>query len=296
MPKHKYVVQTNRSGGACFRVPLESACSVRDALAVVSARMSAVLSREVRATHMLVVSGGSVSGGGGGGGGVSECSSRANLFKEDLLEDAVEPGELLYVELEDVDVDVSHCSEEKECTRELGYIDMSECESAKMEIKEDRKCDGRRLTNTVVDLTDNDLISESKVQSKVQSMRDRDDKESSTCSWWSSADADQIFLKSFSSALQDLLPSPAYDSLQEIVSLASRISRVNSGVIVHKEEKRSEGVEATPSMRQVSYLSTWATDVLFLMKEARACFDFHHLSHGDEDLKEPTPVTIYDEV
>jgi hypothetical protein len=248
---------------------------------------------------MLVVSGGSVSGGGGGG-GVSECSSRANLFKEDLLEDAVEPGELLYVELEDVDVDVdvSHCSEEKECTRELGYIDMSECESAKMEIKEDRKCDGRRLTNTAVDLTDNDLISESKVQSKVQSkvkcMRDRDDKESSTCS--SSADADQIFLKSFSSALQDLLPSPAYDSLQEIVSLASRISRVNSGVIVHKEEKRSEGVEATPSMRQVSYLSTWATDVLFLMKEARACFDFHHLSHGDEDLKEPTPVTIYDEV
>jgi hypothetical protein len=78
------------------------------------------------------------------------------------------------------------------------------------------------------------------------------------------------------------------------VALASQVSRAKQGLVGRGEE--GEEKLSTPSMCLVSFLSTWATSFSALMREARTCFDFHHLSHADEGLLLPTPAHIYEEV
>ena len=137
--------------------------------------------------------------------------------------------------------------------------------------------------------------------------------------------ADDLFYQSFAAALEPHLPPlppaagcpsgcSAVTALRQKVALASRIRRAKrqlgtpqtqaSREAEQKEQLQQEkglvsaGLEplATPSMCLVSFLSTWATDLLALLREARTCFDFHHLSHMDEALLLPTPTSIYEEV
>ena len=97
------------------------------------------------------------------------------------------------------------------------------------------------------------------------------------------------FYESFAEALFTFLnmPQSSATALREEVAFAESIFARHISSDNHHEQ---------PCQRLMSYLSTWATSLLELMREARSCFDFHHLSHKDEDMLERTPSNIYEEV
>jgi len=120
--KQRYVIQTNRTGGATFRIPLDKGASVSEAMLVISSRMSSILKVEMRVTNVLV--------------------SKMNLFEEDILEDVVDADEMIYVELVDAVTSSSTVGGKKEDSK---YIDMSDEQKGPEESKENRSEDKQQL-------------------------------------------------------------------------------------------------------------------------------------------------------
>jgi hypothetical protein len=112
--KQRYVIQTNLTGGATFRIPLDKEGTVDDAMLLISPRMSSILKTEVRVTNVLV--------------------AKTNLFEEDILADVVDADEMIFVELVEAADTASLVGDESK------YIDMSE-EKHGSEKKEDKSED-----------------------------------------------------------------------------------------------------------------------------------------------------------
>jgi len=268
-PKRKYIVQTNRSGDESFRVPIDQDGSVRDAMHVISSRMSKVLNYEVHVTTLLV--------------------AKSILFEEDTFSDVVDEGEIVNAEL----MEVEAMAKVNNSTNEDVHVGNGkkrvldrECSDYKSDDKchSPPTCDSKR-----------ERVSPLRYSSLVA-----DRKEGDSASDNKGNDSDSIFYDSFASALSDMLPSSPSESLVDLVALAARLSRTQFVDVARQEDKVHDSTGNgswvyAPNMGLESYLSTWATQMLLLMKEARSCFDFHHLSHGDEALQQPTPVQIYED-